>query len=188
MQINDIFCIGKTDKLKRAEIIVERINPYLKNSKNLLDIGCGNGYIASILKKQGKKITAVDIADNVLAKNIKPVLYDGKKLPFADKKFDTTLLLTVLHHCPVPEVLFEEAMRVSDKIIIIEDICNNFWQKLMNVFFDSLQNRPLRFYWNSYRSDLQWKTFFTKKGFKIKADYFQDLPYLHAVYSLNKEI
>ncbi len=187
MQINDLLCVSSQDKLKRAEIIVERILPYLKNSKNIIDIGCGNGYIALILKKHRKKITAVDIADNVLADNIKPILYDGVKLPFPDNKFDTALLLTVLHHCPDPQILFAEAARVSKTLIIIEDIYQNLPQKLFNVFFDSLQNRPLRFYWNSYRGDKEWKEFFKKKSFRISAKYYQDLPYLHAVYFLQKE-
>jgi ubiquinone/menaquinone biosynthesis C-methylase UbiE len=33
----------------------------------------------------------------------KPVLYDGKKMPFKDNVFDAALLITVLHHTPDPE-------------------------------------------------------------------------------------
>lgn len=181
-----MFTIFPDHKLNRAQIIARRILPYLINSTNILDIGCGDGFISSILSKSGKKITAVDVVNKVQAKDIAVILYDGKRLPFPDKKFDIALLLTVLHHCPKPEIVFSEAARVSKQIIVIEDICNNFLIKLLNVFVDSFQNKPLRFYWNSYKNDREWKDFLKEKGYQIKTNYFQDFPYLHGVYFLKK--
>ncbi len=187
-KIIDLGWSNEFFRKKRAAIIVERFFHYLKNSKNIIDIGCGEGYIADILVKRGKKITGVDVSDRSEVSDIKVTLYDGQKLPFRDKEFDTALLLTVLHHTENPQIVFDEAARVAKNLIIIEDIYTNIFQKILNVFIDSWQNKPLRFYWDSYKSDKNWRRFFKDHDFKISTStYYQDIPYLHAVYLLEKE-
>lgn len=179
---------GKNNfRLQRAQLIFKRIYPFLNNSQYIVDLGCGEGLIAHLLQKKGKNVTPVDIANNSVISNLKVIIYDGKKLPFARLEFESALLLTVLHHTPDPEIVFNETARVAKRIIIIEDIYTNIFQKLFNVFFDSWQNKPLRFFWDSYKSDREWKKFFKDKGFKVIAtDYFQDIPYLHGLYVLEK--
>lgn len=186
-KIIDIGWSKNKSRLERTNLIFNRIYPFLKNSQNIIDIGCGEGLLSHLLQKKGKEVTLVDIADKSVIPKLKVIVYDGKKLPFPKKKFDTALLLTVLHHTPDPKIVFNEAARVAKKIIVIEDIYTNLLQKTFNVFFDSWQNKPLRFFWNSYKSDSEWKKFFIDKEFKVAATkYYQDIPYLHALYVLKK--
>ncbi len=186
-KIIDIGWGKNKSRINRANLIFKRIYPFIKNSKTVIDIGCGEGLISHLLKKKGKNVASVDIADKSVIPDFKVIVYDGKKLPFSRQKFDIALLLTVLHHTPDPQIVFEEAARVASKVIIIEDIYTNIFQKIFNVFFDSWQNKPLRFFWNSYKSDGEWKKFFLDKRFKVIAsDYYQDIPYLHALYILEK--
>ena len=104
---------------KRAKVVVGRVLPYIKHSKKIIDIGCGTGHVADLLTKEGKDITPVDISNKSLVNSIKPIIYDGKHLPFPDQSFDTSLLLMVLHHIPEPSVVFSEAARVGKELVII---------------------------------------------------------------------
>ncbi len=177
---------------KRAEVIVGRILPYIKHAKRVVDIGSGTGHVADLLTKHGKHVTPVDISNKSWVSTIKPVVYDGKHLPFPDKSFDTSLLLMVLHHTPDPNVVFSEAARVGKELVVIETVYKRLFDKIITVFFDSLGNLQLRFYWNSYRRDEDWKTFFKSMGYSIEAtQYHSDhqfllVPQFHNVYYLKK--
>ena len=105
-----------------------------------MDIGSGTCNVCEILSKKGYEITPLDVHDLSFVNNIKPVIYDGNKIPYANNKFDQTLILTVLHHTPNPEKILQEAKRVSKRIIIIENVYSNWLHKYLTYFFDSLLN------------------------------------------------
>ncbi len=175
----------------RARVIVDRIFPYIKNSKSIIDIGCGTGHISALLVEKNKKVTAVDIKNNSFVPSVKVVVYDGKSLPFKNKLFDTSLLITVLHHTPSPQVIFSEAARVGKNIVVMETVYKSFIGKIIIGIFDSILNRQLKPHWNSYKSDTQWRHFFRHYGFEVvSAQYYKDnifgLPYHHYLYSLKK--
>ena len=179
--------------LKRAKIIVNRIKPYIKKSNKIVDIGSGTGHVSHILNKQGNDITPVDVANFHGSRFIKPIIYDGKKMPFQDNHFDTCLLLMVLHHTPDPKIVFSEAARVAKEIVVIETSYTSVINKFFTVLFDNLVGN-LRFeaFWNSYKTDKEWKDFFLKNGFKIiETKKYQDRyifsPYLHILYFLKKK-
>lgn len=176
---------------KRSEIIVSRIKPYIKNSRKLIDIGSGNGDVAYLLKNQGKDITPVDVGDFHWFRLVKPIIYDGKKLPFPDKYFDTALLLMVLHHTPNPKIVFSEAARVAREIVLIETSFTTPINKFFTVLSDALANLRLEAFWSSYKTDAEWRTFFSEKEFKIiNSVKYKDrnfgLPFLHIAYYLRK--
>lgn len=49
------------------------------------------------------------------------VVYDGVRLPFADRVFDTTLVLLTLHHCAAPAVVLDEAIRVTRRRLVVTE-------------------------------------------------------------------
>jgi SAM-dependent methyltransferase len=54
------------------------------------------------------------------------VVYDGRRLPFADGRFGTVVLLLTLHHCVDPDTVVNEALRVArHRVIITESIYRN---------------------------------------------------------------
>ena len=81
---------------RRSEIVTSRIEKYLSKSGKILDIGSGSGDVTFVIKSRGYNVTPVDVADFHGPRLVEPVIYDGKKLPFKDKTFDTALLLMVL--------------------------------------------------------------------------------------------
>lgn len=177
---------------KRAMLVVGRVLPYIKHTKKVIDIGCGTGHVANLLTTHEKEITPVDVSNKGLVSTIKPIIYDGKHLPFPDQSFDTSLLLMVLHHTPDPKVVFLEAARVGKELVIIETVYKKLFDKIVTVLFDSLGNLQPRFYWNSYRRDEDWKTFFESLGYKVEAtQYHRDhqwcfIPQFHNTYYLKR--
>ena len=94
-------------------------------SKEVLDIGTGTGLAASFLKKTDPrlKITGLDIRKYAdYPQGIPLRIYDGGKVPFMDKSFDTSLLFYTLHRAASPQNLFAESARVTRRnIVIIEE-------------------------------------------------------------------
>ncbi|MFA6570040.1 MAG: methyltransferase domain-containing protein [Bacteroidota bacterium] len=176
----------------RSLTVIDRIFPYIKISSKIIDIGSGTGDVAFLLQQKGKDITPVDVADFHGPRLMKTVIYDGKKLPFPNKSFDTALLLMVLHHTPDPEAVFVEAARVAKEIVIIETSFINPVHKFFTVIADAIGNLRLEAFWNSYKLDEEWKTLFQQKGFQIIStqkyiDRDVVIPFLHILYSLKRK-
>lgn len=182
--------IRKANQL-RADTVVKRVWPYIKNANKLIDVGSGTGYVASILKREGKDITPVDVDSFRGLRLIKPIIYDGKKLPFSDKTFDIGLLLTVLHHTHDPSIVFSEVARVAKEIVVIETSYKSCLGKYITVIADTISNLQTKANWDSYKTDSEWKEFFKNKGFRIVdshqyIDYNIGVPFLHILYYLKK--
>lgn len=173
--------------------MVNRISPYIKNSKKIIDIGSGTGDVAFILEKGGKKVTPVDVDDFHGPRLVDTVIYDGKTLPFPNRSFDTALLLMVLHHTPNPKTVFLEAGRVAREVVVIETSYTTPINKFFTVISDAIGNLRLEAFWNSYKTDKEWRVFFEKNGFKIKESHkFNDknfgiIPFLHILYYLQRK-
>jgi len=88
----------------------------------VLDIGCGDGSISKRILQTRPDLTITGI--DVLLRDetqIPVTLYDGEKIPFADKSFDAVIFIDVLHHTDNPDLLLREAKRVSKQAIILKD-------------------------------------------------------------------
>lgn len=176
----------------RSEVVVRRIFPYVKIAKKIIDIGSGTGDVAFLLIKEGKNVTPVDVGDFHGPRFVKTTIYDGKTLPFPNRSFDTALLLMVLHHTPNPEEVFLEASRVAREVIVIETSFTSPIHKFFTVVSDAIGNLRLEAFWNSYKTDKEWRDFFEKHGFTIKDSHkFYDrnlgiIPFLHILYYLQR--
>jgi SAM-dependent methyltransferase len=94
----------------------------------VLDIGCGDGQLASALMKlrPDLKIEGVDVVAR--PKTLLPVAqYDGTRLPFADKSFDYVTIVDVLHHTDDPTIVLSEASRVAREGVVIKDHLREGW-------------------------------------------------------------
>lgn len=78
----------------------------IDKNEEVLEMGCGTGYGASLLSDFCKNVTAHDVwhheLENEWEKYNKPNLTFVKDLP--NKKFDNIVSLEVLEHVPIPEV------------------------------------------------------------------------------------
>jgi len=104
--------------LKQMAGILAPIGPI----RRALDFGSGDGWFAHQLTKAGLVGTAVGV--EVLERRTivrAPVLFDGARLPFADRAFDLTYAVDVLHHCPVPTDALDEVLRCTARYFLIKD-------------------------------------------------------------------
>lgn len=155
------------DKRRNKEK-TQLIGLFLDDCKKIVDIGTGSGGLARSLIQKGYVVTPVDVINKTTYTEIKPLIYNGTKLPFPDKTFDASLLITVLHHCKNPEQVFEEALRVSSKkMIILEDVYSNCLMKHLTWFMDSLLNMEFKGHPHSNKSEEEWEALFATHNLKI---------------------
>ena len=86
-------------------------------SSTVLEIGVGNKVVSDALKKLGKKVTTLDIAEDLQP----DVVASVTEMPLADASFDVVLAAEILEHVPweeLPKVL-SEIRRVSKKYALI---------------------------------------------------------------------
>lgn len=105
---------------------VSLVAPHLDRGMSVLDVGCGEGYVGEELRARGvREAWGVDILDLRRDKEAGAfALYDGRRLPFPDGRFDLVMLSFVLHHVPdeLKIGLVREALRVArGKVFILED-------------------------------------------------------------------
>lgn len=177
---------------KRSEIVVSRILSYLKKTDKIIDIGSGTGDVAKLLRSKGMNVTPVDVEDFHGVRLLETTIYDGKTLPFPDKTFDTALILMVMHHTPNPDLILSEVSRVANNIVVIETSFTTKLNRFWTIISDAVGNLRLEAFWDSYKTDKQWRAVFDKHGFKVVDSHsFWDknfgLPFLHISYFLKQK-
>lgn len=154
--------------LKAAKIKYDRMRPFVDTDEKVLDIGSGSCALAKTFKNSGFDITAMDIRNKSRFEDLPAIAYDGNRFPFEDNTFDTSFMITMLHHTPDPAHIIKEAMRVSKKLIIMEDIYRNGFQKHLTYFTDSLVNMEFKGHPHTNRDDKGWRELFQQLGLKVE--------------------
>lgn len=99
---------------------------------DVLDVGCGNGFIAHHLGGLlGKPVVGLDVGDSTAAR-IKYLPCDGRHFPVRDQSFDAVLLCYVLHHAHDAGLVLNEVNRVLREggvAIIYEDMPAFWWDR-----------------------------------------------------------
>ena len=86
--------------------------------KKILDMGCGTGLYARILKQRGAHVYGIDISEGMLAiarREVPGVVFvqgNAEKLPYNNKSFDIVLAALMLEYFPSWENVFKEVRRV----------------------------------------------------------------------------
>lgn len=168
--------------------MVKRIEQFLNHNDKVLDIGSGTCSICKILIKNKYKVVPLDIENLSLLNEFKPIIYNGHNIPFKKNSFNVSIILTVLHHTTNPEMMIKEAMRVSQRIIIMEEIYNNAIHKYVTFFIDNLFNLKLISNAHGNRTDIEWKLLFKKLGLIIRKVIYERRLFvlLQATYYLEK--
>lgn len=154
--------------LWRARMKLRRLPVSFKAGESVLDIGTGNGAVAHLLNLRDIQLLAVDVRNKSAFEDIRPELYDGRRLPFASDQFDTTLLLTVLHHVSDPVQVLKEAVRTTrSRLIIIEDVYAHRLQRALTLSADSIVNWEFASHPHSNRTEEAWERLFGEQGLKV---------------------
>ncbi len=155
----------------RAENFVELFAPYLPSESRILDIGGGWGFYAEPLARRGHQVTVLDVVKPGFQK-APVVVYEGGRMPFADKSFDASLLITVLHHIPNPEAVIREARRVTRKtLIVIEDIYQHSMGRWWTILRDMIYNFEFVGHPCQFKKAAEWIEVFKSEGFSLQSEH-----------------
>ncbi|HEY2459699.1 MAG TPA: class I SAM-dependent methyltransferase [Candidatus Acidoferrum sp.] len=152
---------------RRVRVLAEMLSAQIPQGARVLDIGCGDGTIGSLIAQRRPDISihGVEVLPRSGCK-IACTPFDGKTLPFAGAAFDLCMFVDVLHHTPDVTILLKEAVRVSRQLILLKDhrdqnICDDVRLRLM----DWVGNRPhgvvLPY---NYQSEEKWRAHFAACG------------------------
>lgn len=111
---------------RRVRVLAEIFASYLPREVSVLDVGCGDGQLASALGnlRPDLRITGIDVLERDDCA-IPMKAFDGEIIPFEDRTFDVVMMADVLHHTGDPTQLLRESMRVSRHWIILKDHTRN---------------------------------------------------------------
>jgi SAM-dependent methyltransferase len=152
---------------RRTRVLAEMLAKQIPERASVLDIGCGDGAIGSLIAQLRPDISIQGVEFLVRPDcKIECRAFDGTSLPFADGSFDVCLFVDVLHHTEDPRVLLREATRVSRSCVLLKDhLEENVFDHLTLRLMDWVGNRPhgvvLTY---QYQSRKEWKQYFLECG------------------------
>ena len=153
---------------RRAELFVGLFESQLPQHSRILDLGGGWGFYVEPLVQRGHQVIVLDVVKPAIQK-APVVIYEGEKIPFNDKSFDATLLITVLHHMADPEAIIQEARRVTRKtLIVIEDIYHHGLGRWWTVLRDCIYNFEFFGHPCCFKKTQEWIDLFQKLGFVLR--------------------
>ena len=111
---------------RRVRVLIQKLSALLPDRGRILDVGCGDGLLSSLLQqnKPNTSITGIDVMVR-RATHIPVEQFDGRSIPFADASFDAVIFVDVLHHTDAPMILLREAVRVAREAVVIKDHTKN---------------------------------------------------------------
>jgi len=158
-------------KVGRAYDMAAEIARVIPNGCDVLDVGCGNGFIAHHLSAMlGSRVVGVDLGISSDAP-IDYRRYDGAQLPLSARSFDAVLLCYVLHHAQDVRLVLGEMLRVlrtGGLVVVYEDIPGSCWDR----FICWIHNQQ----WRSrtgpctFRREAEWRSIFSSFGFESVAE------------------
>jgi ubiquinone/menaquinone biosynthesis C-methylase UbiE len=155
-------------KIGRAYDMALEISGVLPRNIDLLDVGCGNGFIAHHLTGLlNANVTGIDVSETTSAQ-IKYLMFDGLHFPLPANSFDALLLCYVLHHAASMDQLLAEIRRVLREgglAIIYEDMPRSWWDRSVCWTHDRQwrsRSGPCTFH-----CDEEWQDVFKQSGFEV---------------------
>ena len=146
---------------------LRRLQKHLKFLDQHIEIGSGTGSVLSVMRKQNYYVDGLDFADNSFHEDLKPSVYNGRKMPFGKAAYDTALLLTVLHYTDDPEAVLREAGRIANRVVIIENVYVRREMEWLTRAFCSLMNFEFIDHPHNNRTHAEWLETFEKMGLKL---------------------
>ncbi|MGI8919559.1 MAG: class I SAM-dependent methyltransferase [Pyrinomonadaceae bacterium] len=155
-------------KVGRAYDMALEIARDIPAGSRVLDVGCGNGYIAHHLSALlGSSVIGIDVASRT--EDLIPYWqFDGKKFPVGDEEFDAALFCYVLHHAQGLKAILAEArraLRQGGLLVVYEDIPERWWDRIVCAIHNWKwrgRTGPCTFL-----SEAEWRDTFAAEGFQL---------------------
>ncbi len=119
---DDPVALLRAESKTKTPWIVARIRDHglLNPNTQVLDVGCGAGFLSNELAKLQLKVTGVDLSEESLqvacdydsTKSVNYQTADAYKLPFPDGSFDVLTAMDFLEHVEDPAAVIKEFSRV----------------------------------------------------------------------------
>ncbi len=115
---DDPIALLRAESRFRNPWIIEHLRA--AGARDVLDVGCGGGFLANPLSAAGFRVTGLDQSAEALgvaarydrSDAVRYVVGDGYRLPFDDGSFDAVAAMDFLEHVEEPGRVIAEAARV----------------------------------------------------------------------------
>jgi SAM-dependent methyltransferase len=162
---------GKYVANRRVRVLSDHLSELIPYGSTVLDVGCGDGNIASTILSKRPDIELKGIDVLMRERPFIPVSqFDGRIIPYGVGFFDLVMMVDVLHHTEDPPCLLREAARVARKSVLIKDHTRDGAFALPTLqYMDSIGNEryhvalPFQYY-----SQQEWLNVISSAGLKIE--------------------
>ena len=121
--VHERYVVGR-----RARVLSQSLADLIPEAAEVLDVGCGDGRIASLIQQRRGDVSIRGIDCLVRPQtHISVSRFDGRQIPYDDQAFDAVMLVDVLHHAEAPHALLAEAARVARGAVVIKDVTPTGW-------------------------------------------------------------
>lgn len=107
---------------RRVHVLAGHFAALLPDTGRVLDVGCGDGWLARLVRdrKPGIEMLGIDVLVRD-GTHIPVDAFDGHRLPYDNNSFDAVMFVDVLHHTEDPAELLGEATRVARQCVVLKD-------------------------------------------------------------------
>lgn len=119
---DDPIALLRHESKTKVPWVIEKINLHFNKTKpnQILDIGCGAGFLSNALAMSGFQVTGIDASKESLlvaqrhdsTKSVQYLEADAYKIPFPDHSFDVITAMDFLEHVEHPELIVKEVSRL----------------------------------------------------------------------------
>ena len=173
----------------QQKMLAEAIIAKLPNApQDILDLGCGSGWLAGALTKLNFKVTAVDSSEALIKlarshyPNIEFTLADATNLPFPHQQFDLCVANMVMHDIDdLPSAFINISNTLKTKGLLLATIPNPYlafpvgvWKRGLRKLFGGVPKLKLleKVYFQKRHQSHEWRPSL-KSYFYTLSDYLQ---------------
>lgn len=117
----DPVALLRAESAIKTPWVLKKIQQF--NGHDILDIGCGGGFLSNAMALNGHNVTGIDLspsslkvaADHDLSGSVNYIVANAYHLPFEDETFDVVSAMDFLEHVEDPFLVIKEASRVLKK-------------------------------------------------------------------------
>ena len=155
---------------RRVRVLAGIIAPLLPPSASVLDVGCGDGLLASRLCELRPDLHVQGVDVLVRPNTAIPVrAFDGTHVPLDDGEMDAAVCVDVLHHAANLCELLRDVARVSSRIVLKDHLKEGFLAERTLAWMDRVGNArhgvasP-----GNYLTTAEWHQVFRTVGLRIE--------------------